>query len=69
MAQLDLTGLCKKLPEGRHKIMFRVKDKLTQVNEPVTVNMSCLPVDMSMTAESAPFGEGYVDITVSYNGY
>ena len=68
MAQLDLTGLCKKLPEGRHKIMFQVKDKLTQVNEPVTVNMSCLPVDMSMTAESAPFGEGYVDITVSYNG-
>lgn len=68
MAQVDLTELCKKLPEGKHRILFQVKDSYTQVNDPVSVGLSCIPVDMSMTAAPAPFGEGYADITVSYNG-
>lgn len=68
MAQLDLTALCKTLPEGVHKFSLQVKDKYSQVNEPVSVSLSCIPIDMSMTASPAPFGEGYADITVSYNG-
>lgn len=68
MAQLDLTELCRNLPEGKHRILFQVKDTYTQVNTPVSVGLACIPVDMGMTAESAPFGEGYADIIVSYNG-
>lgn len=68
MAQVDLTELCKKLPEGKHRILFQVIDSYTQVNEPVSVGFSCIPVEMNMTADPAPFGEGYVDVTVSYNG-
>lgn len=68
MAQLDLSELCRNLPEGVHKIMFQVKDAYTQVNTPVEVGLSCIPVEMAMTADKAPFGEGYADVTVSYNG-
>lgn len=68
MAQLDLTELCRNLPEGKHRILFQVKDTYTQVNTPVSVGLACIPVDMGMTAEPAPFGEGYADIIVSYNG-
>lgn len=68
MAQLDLTELCRNLPEGKHRILFQVKDAYTQVNTPVSVGLACIPVDMGMTAEPAPFGEGYADIIVSYNG-
>lgn len=68
MAQLDLTEMCRNLPEGKYRILFQVKDSYTQVNDPVSVGFSCIPVDMSMTAEPAPFGEGYADIIVSYNG-
>lgn len=68
MGQVDLTEMCKKLPEGKHRILFQVKDSYTQVNDPVSVGLSCIPVDMSMTSAPAPFGEGYADITVSYNG-
>ncbi len=68
MGQVDLTEMCKKLPEGKHRILFQVKDSYTQVNDPVSVGLSCIPVDMSMTSAPAPFGEGYADITISYNG-
>lgn len=68
MAQLDLTELCRKLPDGNHKFIFQVKDKFDQINDPVSVTVACVPVEMSMTAAPAPFGEGYVDVTVSYNG-
>ncbi|MDE5712378.1 MAG: DUF4493 domain-containing protein [Muribaculaceae bacterium] len=68
MAQLDLTEMCRNLPEGKHRILFQVKDTYTQVNTPVSVGLACIPVDMGMTAEPAPFGEGYADIIVSYNG-
>ena len=68
MAQLDLTGLCQTLPDGVHRFMLQVTDKNGLVNETVDVGLSCIPVEMEMTASPAPFGEGYVDINVSYNG-
>jgi hypothetical protein len=68
MAQLDLTELCRTLPDGQHKFILQVKDKFDQVNEPISVTVACVPVEMSMTAAPAPFGEGYVDVTVTYNG-
>lgn len=68
MAQLDLTGLCRNLPEGEHLFTFQVKDQYSQANEPVDVGVACHSVNMSMTAAPAPFGEGYADITISYDG-
>ena len=68
MAQLDLTEFCRELPDGNHKFIFQGKDKFDQINDPVSVTVACVPVEMSMTAAPAPFGEGYVDVTVSYNG-
>lgn len=68
MAQLDLTELCRALPAGQHEFIFQVKDNYDQINEPVSVTIASIPVEMAMTAAPAPFGEGYVDVTVSYNG-
>ena len=68
MAQLDLTDLCKSLPEGNHKFIFQVVDKFQQTNEPVDVTIASIPIDVSVEPISAPFGEGYADIRISYNG-
>ncbi len=68
MAQLDLTDLCRKLPDGVHNFSFQVTDKYSQSNEPIVVSLSCQPLDMKMVGEPAPFGEGYVDMIVTYNG-
>lgn len=68
MAQLDLTELCKHLPEGSHKFIFQITDKYMQTHDPVAVTVSILPTEIAMSTQPAPFGEGYADILVSYNG-
>lgn len=68
MAQLDLTSLCRSLPEGNHQFVFQIIDKYAQSNEPVDVTLASIPVEVKVTPLQAPFGEGYADIIVSYNG-
>lgn len=73
MAKLDLTEFCHRLPEGLFKISLQVKDALTQVNElpeespMLTISSQSVIMDM-VQYQPAPFGEGYAEVLVGYNG-
>lgn len=69
MGHLDLSGLIGKLPAGRHTFSFEVVDKFTKASEIVSCGVILQDVEMSMAENStAMFGEGYVDVVVTYNG-
>lgn len=68
LASLDLTDFCRSLPEGVHKIIFTITDKLNRISEPVTVTFSCIPIEVSAGMAETTFGNGYADITIAYNG-
>lgn len=69
LAQLDLTQFCHNLPEGCHEIYFQVTDALTQTHEPVKVTVATIPLELAVSENNTTlFGDGYADITISYNG-
>lgn len=67
-AQLDLTELCKHLPTGEHKFLFKVTDAHAQTVDPVTVTVAVIPKEISAEGQEAVYGDGYADIIISYNG-
>lgn len=68
MAQLDLSNLCKTLPDGRHTFRLEVIDSISQTSGPMGVTIASLPVEIYITPKECPFEKGYADISISYNG-
>lgn len=69
MAYVDIAGLIGNLPEGNHSISLVVKDPLTRVSEPITLNVTSMPLEISLVStQTAAFGSTTGNITVAYNG-
>ena len=68
MAHVNLSGLCANLPEGVHTVSLTVTDNLGRVSEPMEITIASEPVETEVMTATAPFGEGYADITLNYNG-
>lgn len=69
MASVNLQHFVKNLPQGIHKFSFVVTDKNTSASDPVALQLNLFNVEMSMMpAGEAPFGEGYAEVLISYNG-
>lgn len=68
MAYVDLTGFASSLASGKYSVSLVVKDAFTRCSEPLTVNFSSVPVELTATPGVAIFGTNQANITVDYNG-
>lgn len=68
LASVDLAGFIGNLPEGNHTITLVVKDRLTRVNEPVSLSLTSSPLVLDfVSSETVAFGATTANIVVSYN--
>lgn len=68
LACVDVTSLSNHLPDGKYQVSLVVKDPYTRVSQPVTLNISTVPVELSVENASAIFGLNKASVTVAYNG-
>lgn len=69
LASVDFTGLLAHLPEGTHTITLQMKDRLTRVNDPVSLTIINSPLELAfVSAQKSAYGETSAIINVSYNG-
>lgn len=69
LATVDVAGLVSHLPAGTHSITLVAKDRLTRVNDPVTLVVNCHPVELDFVkGNPAVFGANTGSIVVAYNG-
>jgi hypothetical protein len=69
LAQLDLTGLIANLPEGTHEFTLVVKDKMTKVNDPVTMKVEITPLTLTISSvSSVAYGTTAGELVLAYNG-
>ncbi len=70
MAQVDLTNLLSNIRgSGTHKFSLVVKDKLTKVNLPVTLQVTTEPVELSiLDAPGIDLDANEATLQVAYNG-
>lgn len=69
LANVDISGLSTHLPDGNYSVSLVVKDPYTRISEPVTLNISTVPVELSASAGTAIFNSGQTAVQVAYNGY
>ncbi len=68
LASVDITELPKHLPDGKFMVSLIVKDPYTRVSEPVTLNISTVPVELTAEDGTAIFNSNQASLTVAYNG-
>lgn len=68
LATVDVTGLPAHLPDGKYAVSLSVKDPYTRISEPVTLNISTVPVELNVDHGSAIFNSNQASVNVSYNG-
>ena len=69
MAYIDMADVLTNLPSGSHKFTLVVKDRLTRVNEPVTMSVNAEAVLLSLVSTpSLPYGAAEGTLQVEYNG-
>lgn len=69
MAQLDMTSLISSLPAGTHSFTLVVKDKLTKVNDPVTLTVTALPITIEIAKiNPLAIGDTQAGMTINFNG-
>lgn len=68
LASVDISGLPAHLPDGKYSVSLVVKDPYTRISDPVTLNISTVPVELSAQDGTAVAGAGDAVIEVAYNG-
>lgn len=68
LAYVDVSGLANHLPAGKYGVSLIIKDPYTRVSEPVTLNISTVPVQLSAEPGIAIFNSNQATVNVSYNG-
>jgi hypothetical protein len=69
LGQVDLTSFLSTLPSGTHSVTLVVKDKMTKVNDPVTLTVNVTPVTLNIISVSqAAYGSDEGSAVVAFNG-
>lgn len=68
MASVDISGLLANLPAGEYEISLQAKDKFTRVSDPVSVKLTCLPLELTVEPQLGVFGVPTGVFNVTYNG-
>lgn len=69
LAQVDMTSLIGKLPQGEHEFTLVVKDKNMKVNDPVTLKVISSPLTLDVVSASPLLtGDATASLVLSFNG-
>lgn len=68
MASIDITDFVGNLPGGDYTISVIAKDMFTRVSEPITLNVTSVPMTLEAEPQLGLFGTTSANVKVSYNG-
>ncbi len=69
LALVDMTTFIESLPAGTHTFTMVVKDKMTKVNDPVTLTVEVTPVTVTIVSVTpVAYGDDQASAVVAYNG-